>query len=91
MGRFRVEFGPLPEERFHRLLPDKPLYGNIEESIRFYVDQPLDWDIELIVKGEELQTLQLGEKRWGQLGWNTWVFSKNKSPHTGKVILRGNC
>ena len=91
MGKFRIEFGPLTGDRFQRLLPDKPAHEIIEQSVQFYVDQPLDWDIELVVDGNQLQTSRLGSKNWGQLGWNTWIFSKNKQPDTGRVILKGNC
>ena len=90
MGKFRIEFGPLSGNRFQRLLPDKPAHAIIEQSVQFYVDQPLDWDMELVVEGDQLQTSRLGSGSWGKLGWNTWVFSDNKQPAAGRVILKGN-
>lgn len=91
MGKFRIEFGPLSRDSFQRLLPDKPTHVIIEQSVQFYVDQPLDWDMELVVEGNQLETSRLGSGSWGKLGWNTWVFSVNKQPATGRVRLKGNC
>lgn len=91
MGKFRVEFGPLDADRFQRLLPDQPNRALVNESVRFYLDQPLDWDLLLVLPGQYLQTARLGQSQWGRLGWDTWLFAENNAPAEGRVLLRGNC
>jgi len=76
-GKFRIRMGPLDSDRFHRFLPDRPAFKRITQMVRFYLDQPLIWDIELILKGDTIQTAQLGSECWSQLGWNSWIFSEN--------------
>lgn len=75
MGKFRVHLGPAGSETLHRFLPDRPDYGEMTGLIRFYLDQPLDWDLEITLVGSEIQPACLGSSTWSQLGWNTWVFS----------------
>ncbi len=75
MGKFRIRAGPVDSDTFHRFLPDRPAYRKIEENIRFYLDQPLLWDFELLINSDKIKTVRPGHKRWSQLGWNTWIFS----------------
>ncbi len=75
MGKFRVHFGPLGIEEFERLMPDQKLFEKMENMIGFYMDQPLDWDVEVELNPQEIETARLGECRWARLGWDTWTFS----------------
>ena len=76
MGKFRIHIGPSGGETLHRFLPDRPDYGEMTGLIRFYLDQPLEWDMEITLHGSEVQSARLGSTSWSQLGWNTWVFSE---------------
>jgi len=90
MGKFRVRIKHLDSEQHRYVLPDADGYALIQESVKFYMDQPLKWDLELEIDEEEIQTCQPGNTQWGKLGWNTWVFSGNKIPNAGKVSLLGS-
>jgi len=78
MGKFRVKIGPVDSETFHRFLPDKPAFKRMAELIRFYLDQPLIWDMEIRLKPGEIQPVRLGDGQWTQVGWNTCVFSNSE-------------
>jgi type VI secretion system protein ImpH len=87
MGRFRVEIGPCDGDGLHRLLPDGGFYALMQERIRFYLDQPLEWDLEVLVRAGEIRTAAPGNERWSRLGWNTWVFSGPSPKETWSVRL----
>ena len=90
LGKFRICIGdPLDRVQLQEILPDTEAYALLCECVRFYLDQPLIWDIELEVDREDIETSQLGNKNWGKLGWNTWVFSGEKMAQTGRVPLLG--
>lgn len=75
MGKFRIQIGPADGDTLHRFLPDQGRYREIVELIRFYLDQPLSWDLEIIVGAGEVEHACLGMDQWSRLGWNTWIFS----------------
>ena len=75
MGAFRIVIGPVGGDTFRSLLPDTKRFSLIAELVDLYLDQPLEWDLELILSGGEVRTVCLGGPRWAHLGWDTWVFS----------------
>lgn len=77
-GRFRVHAGPLSDERFHDLLPDGEAFGRIGKLVNFYLDQPLEWDIEIEVAPEEVRPACLGEGARSKLGWNMWLNTEGQ-------------
>ncbi len=85
MGKFNVAVGPVGSDMFHKLLPDTRSFTKMNELIRFYVDQPLLWDINMLVDAKTIKTARLGGKRWSQLGWNTWLNAGKT--HTGSECV----
>ncbi len=89
MGKFRISVGPLSSEDFDRFLPDKPAFDDLKTLVRFYLDQPLAWDLEAVLLPEETATTRLGEPIWSRLGWNTWLFSDGYMPENTAVRFEG--
>ncbi len=87
MGKFRIQASPADSESFHRFLPDRQAFGKINDLVHFYLDQPLLWDMELIIDSENIQPARLGGDRWSQLGWNTWTYSEKVHRGTVSVTL----
>lgn len=75
MGKFTVRVGPVDGDTLHRLLPGGEDFARARGLIDFYLDQPLVWEMEIRLAPGEAETARLGEPRWSQLGWNTWLFS----------------
>ena len=75
MGKFRLEVGPLGSEAFHSLLPGSPRHRKLAFLTRFYLNDPLEYDLTLILGEKEASTACLGAPQWSMLGWDTWVFS----------------
>lgn len=88
-GKFRIRLGPLNGRQLQAILPDTDAFALLHESVQFYLDQPLSWDVRLEVNGDDIETCQPGNSSWGQLGWNTWVFSGDRISGNGEVPLSG--
>ncbi|MCP4095991.1 MAG: type VI secretion system baseplate subunit TssG [Planctomycetaceae bacterium] len=81
-NRFRIRLGPLSWENFSSLLPDQNKLPAVADFIRAYVGTGLDFDIQLLLNGNEIPRLKLGDKSCSQLGRNTWLSS---IPLTGEI------
>lgn len=75
MGKFRLQIGPLDAKKFRDLLPGRPAYQKLAFLTKFYLVEPLEYDIELILTQGEVKTVCLGAPQWSGLGWDTWSFS----------------
>ncbi len=86
-GRFRVHAGPLSAASFQRLLPGGTTFDRIGKMIDFYLDQPLDWDLEIEITPTEICPISLGQESCSRLGWNTWVGSDGGEYRENRVRL----
>jgi type VI secretion system protein ImpH len=77
-GKFRVHAGPLSGASFQRLLPEGNAFGLIDRLVAFYLDQPLDWDLEIEVLSSDICPVTIGDGASSRLGWNTWLPSDGK-------------
>lgn len=75
MGKIRISAGPLSDEKYHDLLPGRPLFLDIEELSDVYLNQPLERELELKLNSKEAGTMILGGDKWSYLGYDSWVFS----------------
>jgi type VI secretion system protein ImpH len=72
--RFRIVMGPMKLEEFQRFLPGSDSLRRLVAWVRNYVGDELLWDVNLILRKEEVPPLQLGEGT--RLGWTTWLSSQ---------------
>ena len=79
-GMFRIRLGPLSGDRLQCFLPDQPCFQEMQRLVRYYLDQPLAWDVEVSVPSVLARSARLGDSHWGRLGWNTWTYSGKRAP-----------
>jgi len=72
-GKFRVVVGPVGWERFQRFLPDGEEFEVLVALTRLFVTDPLEFDVEVRLKGEEVPRLRLGGAKPYRVGWTTWI------------------
>ena len=87
MGKFRVRIEPADADLLHRFLPDGHQFQKMEKAIAFYLDQPLDWDVEIVLDADQVESPTLGRRRWASLGWNTWLVAEKKGRGRAAVVL----
>ena len=74
-SRIRVAVGPLNWREFEQLLPGQDRLSAVAELIRLYIGMELEFDIQLILRREDVPLCQLADGHGYQpmLGWNTWI------------------
>lgn len=83
--KFRVVFGPLSLPEYLRLLPGGSSFHRLIPVVRNYVGDTLIWDVNLILKADEVPPLQLG--RQGRMGWTTWLMPRRKPADAADLFL----
>lgn len=83
--RFRLILGPLSLDDFIRFLPGTAGLQRIVAMVRAYVGDELAWELNLVLKREEVPPLELG--RGGLLGWTTWLRKRGRDKDANDLIL----
>lgn len=77
-AKFRVRIGPLGLDDYLRLLPGTPGQKRLAAVIRNYVGDTLDWDVNLILKSEDVPASVLGQS--SALGQTSWIGTRSDTP-----------
>ncbi|BCT34003.1 type VI secretion protein [Pseudomonas protegens] len=72
-GKFRIHISQLDWQRFHEFLPIGFGYQPLCALVRFTLRDPLDYDIRLVLRQEEIRELCIGEQNTCRLGWTSWL------------------
>ncbi|MBC3363626.1 type VI secretion system baseplate subunit TssG [Pseudomonas sp. SWRI154] len=86
-GKFRIHIGALDWRRFHEFLPIGVGYQPLCALVRFILRDPLEYDIRLVLRQEEIPELSIGERNTCRLGWTSWLGHEHAD---GVVILGSN-
>lgn len=81
-GKFRVRIGPVDFDTFVDFMPTGKCSAQVADLVRFYSTDPLEFDTEVILRGDEVPPTMLRRDRepvtpqpLGRLGWTTWLSS----------------
>lgn len=83
--RFRIVLGPLDFTPFRQLLPNGTSMKRLRSIVDQYVGLELSWDVQLVLKKTEVPQIRLG--RQGQLGWTTWLASRQPMRDADQLIV----
>lgn len=72
-GKFRIHIRELDWQRFHEFLPIGFGYQPLCALVRFTLRDPLDYDIRLVLRQEEIRELRIAEQNTCRLGWTSWL------------------
>jgi type VI secretion system protein ImpH len=72
-GKFCIHIRQLDWQRFHEFLPIGSGYQPLCALVRFTLRDPLDYDICLVLRQEEIRELRIGEQNACRLGWTSWL------------------
>jgi len=70
---FRIALGPMDYPEFRRFLPGQPDFESLGCLTRLYVQEPLDFDVELHLRSEQRPPLRLAQDDGSRLGQSTWI------------------
>ncbi len=69
-AKFRLCIGPLSLSEYHRLLPGGDSLARLQSIVRNYAGDSLDWDVNLVLAGDEVPRASLGgDTRLGHTSW----------------------
>jgi type VI secretion system protein ImpH len=96
-GKIRVRLGPLRYAQFIEFLPDRSpvpqrkAFFLISHLVRLYVGPELDFDVQLVLKAEDVPACRLAEGAAGlpRLGWDTWLCSQPLSRDADEAVFEG--
>ena len=74
MGKFRIEIGLLTWDGFNNFLPGTRHNEKLTALLRFYLADPLEVELKLILAEGEAKPIRLGDPK-ARLGLNTWCFA----------------
>lgn len=85
-NKFLVQVGPLDLASFSKLMPDhlsryiKNDFELLKDLIRLFAGPEMEFDIQMLVKGDEVPDPNLVEDSTDglRLGWNTWLSESNR-------------
>jgi type VI secretion system protein ImpH len=83
--RFRIQVGSLTLMQYESFLPGGARLKKLADWVRFYLSYELDWDVQLILKQDEVPPLTLDRRR--RLGWTTWLGTRRKSTDADDLRL----
>jgi type VI secretion system protein ImpH len=83
--KFRIIFGPLSLAEYQRLLPGGLSFHRLIPIVRNYVGDTLLWDVNIVLKREEVPPMVLG--RQGRLGWTTWMTPRRSLTDADDLYL----
>jgi type VI secretion system protein ImpH len=83
--KFRVIMGPMGYADYQRMLPGGDSLVRLRDFVRNYLGDEMAWDLQLILRKEEVPAAALG--RSGRLGWSTWTKSRPLPRDADNLIL----
>lgn len=72
-GKFRIHVSELDWQRFHEFLPIGIGYQPLCSLVRFTLRDPLEYDIRLVLRRQDIRELCIGEQNICRLGWTSWL------------------
>src|SRR5262249_30494666 len=96
-SKIRIRLGPLRYAQFTEFLPDpapvaeRKAFFLLVHLVRLYVGPELDFDVQLVLKAEDVPGCQLTANGAGhpRLGWNTWITSQRVSHDAEEAVFEG--
>ncbi|HKV39100.1 MAG TPA: type VI secretion system baseplate subunit TssG [Blastocatellia bacterium] len=88
-SKYRLELGPLSLKRFTDFVPSGAGYTPAIELTRLLTGQELDFDIQLILRADEVPSLisTSRAKRRPMLGWTSWLKTRPFTRDDSQVVL----
>ncbi len=83
--KFRLIVGPIGFQDYRRLLPGSSTLQRLVDLVRQYVGDEHTWDLQLILKKEELPAFRLGAS--GGLGWTSWLAGAALHGNADDLVL----
>ena len=79
-SRVRVRLGPLTMAQYELFLPGNAGFRRVRDLTRFFSRDELDFEVQLILRKEDVPGFRLEEDSPVRLGWTSWVKTQPVFP-----------
>lgn len=86
-GAFEVRLGPLSVEEYQSFFPGETRHTALTRLVTFYVADPLEFSIRLVLRGDEVPGVSLERDR--RLGLGKLTFLSPSEPEDHEVVVPG--
>jgi type VI secretion system protein ImpH len=88
-SRVRIKLGPLELDRYLEFLPGGSAFDHLRGITKFFANEELDFEVQLILKREEVPSCEVGSvsDQGPRLGWVTWLKSVPMGFDRGDTVL----
>lgn len=83
--KFRIVIGPVGLSDYLRFLPIGNTLALLVAFVRNYIGDELEWDVKLILRSEEVPSVNLGKAGW--LGWTSWLGKRGEREDADDLLL----
>lgn len=89
--KFQVQLGPLDLDKYKACLPRSKKLKQINETIKNYMRDEIQWEIILLLKKSAIPKTIIGQH--GQLGWTSWLAQNKavKNTSTQEAFVANIC
>ncbi|MGL5095290.1 MAG: type VI secretion system baseplate subunit TssG, partial [Planctomycetia bacterium] len=94
-GQVLIRLGPLDYEQFLSFLPDdgptpeRKAYYLLVHLVRLYLGPDLEFDVQPVLRAEDVPPMKLGGPDGVRLGWTSWPASTPAAQDADGVVLAG--
>lgn len=85
-AKFRLIVGPVGLAEYQRFLPGGESLARMAAIVRNYVGDTLDWDVNVILHGDQVPAAQLGADT--RLGQTSWVGARTTDKDAADLFLQ---
>jgi type VI secretion system protein ImpH len=87
-SRVRIRLGPLDRAAYERFLPGAAAFEEIRALARFYGNDELEFELQLVLASDEVRGCVLGDDDARPLGWSTWIRTRPLDRDADETVLR---
>lgn len=80
-GKCAIVIQGLDAMQYHKVLPGWGDGDKLDNMVRGYLVEPLEYDLVLGMRPGEAHTATIGGEMWSGLGCDTWIFSGERLEH----------
>lgn len=84
-GHFLIRIGPLPHSSYAAFTDGGQALDTVDACVNLVVREPLDYEIELSLRGDETPPFCLSTSRPARLGRETWLGNANTGTRTVRI------
>lgn len=86
-SKFRVRIGPMKKSIFDDYLPTGNAFVALKKFVDWYKPLGQNFDVQLVLRKEEIPKCCLGDKGSARLGWSTWLTHQSPLHDADDVVL----